>query len=71
METVKNDLQPKVKKKSTSKSVIIDGQLHADMKKYCTGTKRKIGGVIENLIRLYLANPKQTENLIDNLNDNT
>lgn len=71
MEMMKDDLKPKVTKKSTSKSVIIDGQLHAQMKKYCTGTKRKIGGVIENLIRLYLANPKETENLIDNLKDNS
>jgi hypothetical protein len=69
MEIAKDDLKPKVKKKSTSKSVIIDGKLHADMKEYCNKNKRKLGGVIENLIRLYLANPKETENLIDNLKD--
>lgn len=68
MEITKNEA--KSEKKSTSKSVIIDGQLHAKMKKYCIGSKRKIGGVIENLIRLYLSNPKETENLIDNLKDN-
>jgi len=65
MEIVKTATKPK----SDSKSVIIDGKLHASMKKYCMGTKRKIGGVIENLIKLYLANPKETENLIENLKD--
>lgn len=63
-------VKDKVKKKSNSKSVIIDGQLHAKMKNYCMGSKRKIGGVIENLIKLYLANPKEIENLIDNLKGN-
>jgi hypothetical protein len=62
-------LKIETKQKSDSKSVIIDGKLHASMKKYCMGTKRKIGGVIENLIRLYLANPKEIENLIENIKD--
>lgn len=69
MEITKQDLKDKVNKKSTSKSVIIDGSLHAKMKNYCVGSKRKIGGVIENLIRLYLSDPKDTENRIDNLKD--
>ncbi len=70
MDIVKDNLKPKDKKKSTSKSVIIDFQIHAKMKKFCTGNKRKIGGVIENLIRLYLANPKEIETLIENIKEN-
>lgn len=69
MELTKNDLKSKVKKKSTSKSVIIDGKLHADMKDHCNKNKRKLGGVIENLIKLYLSDPKGTDNLIDNLKE--
>jgi len=63
-------LKEKVKKENNSKSVIIDGELHAKMKNYCMGRKRKIGGIIENLIKLYLDNPKEIENLIDNLKAN-
>lgn len=57
----------KVKKKSNSKSVIIDGQIHALLKNYCKGNNRKLGLLIENLIKLYLAKPKDIENLFDNL----
>ena len=67
MEIAKED---KIKKESTSKSVIIGGDLHAKMKQHCINTKRKIGGVIENLIKVYLVNPKEIENMIDNLKDN-
>jgi len=72
MEEIKEEAKskPKSAKKSDSKSVIINGQLHSEMKKYCMGSKRKIGGIIENLIRLYLSNPKETENLMDNLKEN-
>lgn len=68
MEIAKDDAK-EAKKKSNS-SVIIDRDLHAKMKKHCVGNSRKIGGVIENLIRLYLANPKEIENAIDNLKEN-
>jgi hypothetical protein len=68
MELVKKPKEEKEEIKS--KSVIIDGALHARMKNYCTGTKRKIGGVIEDLIKLYLSNPKELQKQIDNLNGN-
>lgn len=47
------------------KSVIIDGNLHYDFKVFCKGKSMKIGGVIENLIRLYLTDPKSVEKMID------
>ena len=64
---MEESVKVKEKKKNNSKSIIIDGKLHADMKHYCMGSKRKIGGVIENLIKLYLSDPKSVENLIDNI----
>ena len=41
------------------KSVIIEGNLHNRFKIYCKGKNLKIGGVIEELIRLYLNSPKK------------
>jgi len=47
------------------KSVIIDGRLHGKFKLLCKGKSLKIGGVIEDLISLYLADPKKTQELIE------
>jgi hypothetical protein len=47
------------------KSVIIDGDLHSRFKMLCKGKSMKIGGVIEDLIRLYLSSPKRIQALID------
>jgi len=47
------------------KSVIIDGELHNRFKILCKGKSMKIGGVIEDLIKLYLRNPKDIQTLID------
>lgn len=66
MEITKKD-HAEIDKKSTSKSVIINGALHAKMKKHCVGSNRKIGGVIEKLITFYLNDPKEVENLMDHL----
>lgn len=54
----------------TSKSVIIDGDVHADLKMLCAGKSLKMGSVIENLIRLYLKDYKNVQLQIDNLNEN-
>lgn len=51
--------------KTKSKSVIIDGDVHSRFKLYCKGRSLKIGGVIEDLINLYLDNPKEIQKLID------
>lgn len=53
----------------TSKSVIIDGEIHAQLKSLCAGKNLKMGGVIENLISLYLADYKNVQKQIDNLKD--
>jgi len=53
----------------TSKSVIIDGDIHAQLKSLCAGKNLKMGGVIENLIRLYLKDYKNVQKQIDNLNE--
>lgn len=48
-----------------SKSVIINGEIHGEFKVFCKGKSLKIGGVIEDLIRLYLNDPKEIQKLID------
>ena len=47
------------------KSIIIDGDLHSRFKMLCKGKSMKIGGVIEDLIKLYLNNPKDIQKIID------
>ena len=51
------------------KSIIIDGDLHSKFKLFCRGKSMKIGGVIEDLILLYLNNPKVIQKLIDEFKD--
>lgn len=51
------------------KSIIIDGQLHNRFKSLCKGKSMKIGGVIEDLIRLYINDPKNIQKLIDELKE--
>jgi len=51
------------------KSVIIDGDLHSKFKLLCKGKSLKIGGVIEELIKLYLENPKKIQTLIEEVNE--
>ena len=47
------------------KSVIIDGELHGKFKLLCKGKSLKIGGVIEDLIELYLSDPRGIQRVID------
>ena len=47
------------------KSVIIEGNLHGRFKLYCKGKSLKIGGVIEDLIALYLNDPKRIQSMIE------
>jgi len=47
------------------KSVIIDGELHGKFKMLCKGKSLKIGGVLEDLISLYLINPKKIQTMIE------
>jgi hypothetical protein len=53
------------------KSIIIDGDLHNRFKMLCKGKSMKIGGVIEDLIRLYLNEPKETQKKIDELKEHS
>jgi len=53
------------------KSVIIDGNLHNRFKMLCKGKSMKIGGVIEDLIRFYLSNPKKIQTMIEESKDNS
>lgn len=57
-----SDLKPK--------SIIIDGQLHYKFKMFCKGKSLKIGGVVEDLIKTYLNNPKAIQKIIDNYKSN-
>ena len=54
-----------------SKSVIINGEVHSKFKQFCKGKSLKIGGVIEDLITLYLDNPSKIQQLIDETKDNS
>lgn len=55
-----------MKEKETKlKSIIIEGNLHNKFKLFCKGKSMKIGGVIEDLIQLYLNNPKDIQKMID------
>ena len=54
---------------SKPKSVIIDGDLHSRFKMLCKGKSMKIGGVIEDLIRLYLHSPKRVQTMIEETKD--
>jgi hypothetical protein len=47
------------------KSVIIEGNLHSRFKLLCKGNNLKIGGVIEDLISLYLSDPKKVQAMIE------
>jgi hypothetical protein len=47
------------------KSIIIDGNLHNRFKILCKGKSLKIGGVIEDLIILYLKDPKMVQSMIE------
>jgi len=59
-----------VNNKTKSKSVIIDGELHNKFKILCKGKSMKIGGIIEDLIQLYLNNPKGIQKMIDEHKEN-
>ena len=52
--------------KVKSKSVIIDGDVHGRFKEHCKNRSLKIGGIIENLIELYLEDPQEIQKLINN-----
>jgi len=52
------------------KSIIISGDLHNRFKMLCKGKSMKIGGVIEDLIQLYLDNPKNLQKMIDENKEN-
>jgi len=58
-----------INEETKPKSIIIDGKLHSRFKMLCKGKSMKIGGVIEDLIRLYLRDPKETQKKIDELKE--
>ena len=51
------------------KSIIIEGDLHNRFKLLCKGKSMKIGAVIEDLIKLYLRDPKNLQKMIDEMKD--
>jgi len=60
-----DNLLTRSKAKSKPKSIIIEGDLHNRFKILCKGKSLKIGGVIEDLVTLYLDNPKKIQLLIE------
>ena len=55
--------------KIKSKSIIVTEVVHNDFKKLCKNKNLKIGALIEDLIKLYLSNPKIIQKLIDDLKE--
>ena len=51
------------------KSIIISRDLHDSFKMLCKGKSLKIGGVIEDLIKLYLRDPKTLQKMVDEMKD--
>ena len=58
-----------MKEETKSKSIIIDADLHYKLKMFCKGKSMKIGGVVEDLIKLYIKNTKGVQNLLDEFNE--
>jgi hypothetical protein len=58
-----------INEETKPKSIIIDGKLHSQFKMLCKGKSMKIGGVIEDLIRAYLRNPKDVQKIIDEMKE--
>jgi ERCC4-type nuclease len=58
-----------INEETKPKSIIIDGKLHSQFKMLCKGKSMKIGGIIEDLIKLYLRDPKETQRKIDELKE--
>lgn len=58
-----------MEKNPKPKSIIIDGNLHYKFKMLCKGKSMKIGALIEDLIKLYIYNQKETQNLINNFKE--
>lgn len=52
-----DDLKPK--------SIIINGNVHNKFKLFCKGKNLKIGGVVEDLIQLYMMNPTEVKKLMN------
>jgi len=52
------------------KSVIINGDLHQQLKNHCKERSLKIGSIIQELIRLYLYKPKQLRDMIEEMHRN-
>ena len=52
------------------KSIIVDGDLHNRFKILCRGKSMKIGGVVENLMKVYLINPTGIQKMIDEIREN-
>jgi predicted lactoylglutathione lyase len=50
-----------------SKSIIVNGKIHKQMREHCRFQKKKIGGLTEDLISLYLSNPEEVQKLIDSM----
>jgi len=51
------------------KSIIVEGELHNAFRLLCKGKSMKIGAVMEDLIKLYLRDPKNIQKMIDEMKD--
>ena len=56
-------------KEIKSKSIIVDGNLHNRFKIMCKGKSLKIGGVVEDLMKIYLSSSKVIQKMIDELKE--
>lgn len=59
-----------VRTQAKPKSIIIDGDLHRRLKVFCKGKSLKLGGIMEDLIRLYLKDSHNLQKMIDQNKEN-
>lgn len=59
----------KLNKLTKPKSIIVDGELHNDFKRFCKGKNMKLGAVVEDLVRLYLNKPKDVQKMVDDIKE--
>jgi 5'-deoxynucleotidase YfbR-like HD superfamily hydrolase len=57
----------KIEKRGDPKSIIVNGDLHGKFKMLCKGKSMKIGAVVEDLISLFISDPKRMQNLFEEL----
>jgi hypothetical protein len=49
------------------KSILIESETHNKLKMLCKGKNLKIGAIVEDLISLYINNPRKIQDMVDEI----